>query len=258
MPDLFGLAQHGRDSLFADGINKLTTYSQNLGGYKRDNEGKDEDEFHAWRKTAAAKKEADRKAKEDEEAARAKGQAYNKALDDIFGDEPAKKKVKAAFVWHIMYAVFALTAVMLVGYLSKRNMAKTDSSAEEDFPMGAANNQVPRPIAPAQGQGAPGRNLDEEKYKLLADMIGSMESKPAPITFQINAAGAQGRQHEALKTLAELNIQPKPTAKPRRKAQGFVNPSLPYSTVPRLPRHHHHRFHQSQSQRFHRFHRRPR
>ena len=39
------------------------------------------------------------------------------AHDDIFGDEPAKKKVKAAFVWHIMHAVFALTAVMLVGYL---------------------------------------------------------------------------------------------------------------------------------------------
>lgn len=207
MPDLFGLAQHGRDNLFADGIRKLTGYSQDLGGKA---------EHLTAEEQRDAEKEYQREREEREKRKTEGKKQVDRARDDwedIYG-EGKKAKVKAGFVWHIMYALFALMAVMLVGYLSKLNMAKKDTSAADDIPMGAANNQVPKPIAPAEGPGAPGRNLDEERYRLLTRMIGSMESKPAPITFQIHAAGASGQQQEALKTLAEFNIKPKPTAKP--------------------------------------------
>lgn len=217
MPDLFGLAQHGRDGVFADGFRKLTAYSQSLGGLAEhltaDEQRKAEEEYQEALKDREARKDAGRR---DAERAR-------KDWEDIYGEGGGgKPKVKAAFVWHIMYAVFALMAVMIVGYLSKLNMAKKDASAADNIPTGAAN-QVPKPIAPAQGPGAPGgRDLDEERYKLLAGMIGSMESKPAPITFQIHAAGATGQQQEALKTLAQLNIKPKPSARPQQRNMARV------------------------------------
>lgn len=211
MPDLFGLAQHGRDSLFADGIKKLTTYSQKLGGT-------------AEHLTAAEQREAEDEFQRQSAARETRKDEGKRSIDeeyadwrDIYGEGGGEKpKVKAAFVWHIMFAAFALITVMLVGYLSKQNMAKRDASAADDIPMGAANNLVPKPTAPATGPGAQGRDLDEEKFRLLAKMIGSMESKPAPITFQIDASGQSGEQAQALNALASYNIQPKRTATARR------------------------------------------
>lgn len=213
--------------MFADGFRKLTAYSQNLGGLAEHLTAKEQRDAEE-----AYQRQLDDRERRKDEGKRQAEEARTE-WEDIYGEGGGDKpKVKAAFVWHIMYAVFALMAVMLVGYLSKMNMAKKDSDAEDDIPMGAVKNKVPKPIAPAQGPGPKGRDMDEERYRLLARMIGSMESKPAPITFQINAAGATGQQQEALKTLAELNIKPKPTARPQRNNTAPIPGRKPPTTKP--------------------------
>ena len=195
------------DNAFTKGLANLVTFAENstaLDDLRTQNEA-----FLAAQK-----------ARDDAVAAeRTRQDRERQELDDIDGggddDQP---EVKAGFVWHIMYAAFALLAVLLLGYLSKRNVAK-GAHASKKVPMGAATNNVPKPMKPTGLAQAQRRDLDEEKYQLLAKMIGSMESKPAPVTFHINASGASGQQQEALKTLAEFNLKPSLKPKPKGAPQ---------------------------------------
>ena len=120
--------------------------------------------------------------------------------------------------------------------------------------MGAANNQVPRPIAPARVQGAPGRNLDEEKYKLLADdWIDGEQTRADHVPDQRG-----GRTREAARGPQDASGAQHPTqtnGKATAQGPGFVNPVAAYSTAkaskappPPIP---------PKPPRFHRFHRSP-
>ena len=141
------------------------------------------------------------------------------------GEVSHKKPVQPAFVWHIIYASGVLMAVMIMGWLSKRSM--TQKKIEKDIVVGKGDSAVPVPMKNLPAAAQQQKNMDYEKYKMLAGMVGSMDSKPAKIEFHIQAAGAPGAQQQSLQNMMALGLNP-----PGKSASAYGAASKPPQSKP--------------------------